>query len=211
MCTALWKELSWCQSKLVDLTLHYVWYLSISILLCSALKDRRFPPMKSDEIPKLQCTVSFLHSFQTAGSWDDWRVGTHGIIADFQGMSRCPKHVLKKVIGRNDRPGLTFYLFHIVFLWHFCKTAWTLLDRFPKAAWLLAAVSPELYWWLLSFAQVLSWSLCVSTTWCLCVATAHWAYAICIDSMIVIVRCLLSHSGASRPISAGPLTELSIR
>lgn len=33
----------------------------------------------------LECTVSLLHNFEEAERWDKWIVGTHGIIANFQG------------------------------------------------------------------------------------------------------------------------------
>jgi uncharacterized protein (TIGR00296 family) len=51
--------------------------------LTSALRDRRFPPVALAELPYLHCTVSLLHSFEAGAGWDDWEVGTHGIIINF--------------------------------------------------------------------------------------------------------------------------------
>jgi uncharacterized protein (TIGR00296 family) len=54
-----------------------------SLLLYSALKDRRFDPITLSELPQLRCTVSLLHSFEPGASWDDWEIGTHGITIEF--------------------------------------------------------------------------------------------------------------------------------
>lgn len=35
------------------------------------------------QISRLECTVSILKNFEKADSWQDWAVGTHGIIIDF--------------------------------------------------------------------------------------------------------------------------------
>lgn len=50
----------------------------------SALRDRRFPPVEKRELPHLQCSVSLLHSFERAAAWDDWTVGKHGLIIEFE-------------------------------------------------------------------------------------------------------------------------------
>lgn len=51
---------------------------------CSAaFKDGRFAPIRKDEMPNLTCTVSLLHSFDTAEHSYDWEVGVHGVIVDF--------------------------------------------------------------------------------------------------------------------------------
>lgn len=52
---------------------------------CSAaFKDGRFAPIRREEVPNLTCTVSLLHSFETAeGGSFDWEVGRHGVIVDF--------------------------------------------------------------------------------------------------------------------------------
>ena len=49
----------------------------------SALQDKRFPPIAKDELSSLSCTVSFLHTFEKAIHWQDWEVGTHGLIIEF--------------------------------------------------------------------------------------------------------------------------------
>lgn len=51
--------------------------------LKSALKDRRFSPIRAEELPKLECTVSILTNYETADDYLDWEVGKHGIIIDF--------------------------------------------------------------------------------------------------------------------------------
>jgi uncharacterized protein (TIGR00296 family) len=51
--------------------------------LTSALHDRRFSPIDASELPYLSCTVSLLHSFQEGLGWEEWEVGTHGIIIEF--------------------------------------------------------------------------------------------------------------------------------
>ncbi|KAJ4868795.1 Uncharacterized protein Rs2_49660 [Raphanus sativus] len=51
--------------------------------LTSALRDRRFPPIQSKELPFLQCTVSVLTDYETAEDYLDWEVGKHGIIIEF--------------------------------------------------------------------------------------------------------------------------------
>jgi uncharacterized protein (TIGR00296 family) len=51
--------------------------------LTAALGDRRFTPVALAELPSLRCTVSLLHSFEQAGSWDDWQLGIHGIVISF--------------------------------------------------------------------------------------------------------------------------------
>ena len=49
----------------------------------AAFEDRRFSPVKQNELADLKCTVSLLHSFEKAQSWDDWEIGTHGIQIEF--------------------------------------------------------------------------------------------------------------------------------
>ncbi len=52
-------------------------------LCCSALRDKRFPPIAENELSQLSCTVSFLHTFEKAAGWQDWEIGTHGLIIEF--------------------------------------------------------------------------------------------------------------------------------
>lgn len=51
-------------------------YLHIHIFefICSALRDRRFPPIQAKELPTLQCTVSILTNYETAANYLDWEV-----------------------------------------------------------------------------------------------------------------------------------------
>mmetsp|Transcript_12791 Transcript_12791/g.27680 ORF Transcript_12791/g.27680 Transcript_12791/m.27680 type:complete len:214 (-) Transcript_12791:761-1402(-) len=51
--------------------------------LTSALRDSRFSPIRLKEIPTLECTVSLLSCFEPGRSWEDWEVGTHGLIIEF--------------------------------------------------------------------------------------------------------------------------------
>lgn len=50
---------------------------------CSALGDRRFPPIEQSEVPALKCTVSLLRCFERASNWLDWTIGQHGLIIEF--------------------------------------------------------------------------------------------------------------------------------
>lgn len=51
--------------------------------LISALQDRRFSPMTSEEVPYLHCGVSLLVNFEDATDYLDWTVGLHGIWIEF--------------------------------------------------------------------------------------------------------------------------------
>jgi AMMECR1 domain-containing protein len=46
-------------------------------LSCSALRDRRFPPIEARELPLLECTVSILTNYETANDYLDWEVCTN--------------------------------------------------------------------------------------------------------------------------------------
>ena len=52
--------------------------------LISAFKDSRFPPIKSEEVNLLKCSVSLLHSFEEAKNAYDWEVGKHGMQIEFK-------------------------------------------------------------------------------------------------------------------------------
>ncbi|QDZ20700.1 hypothetical protein A3770_04p32180 [Chloropicon primus] len=52
--------------------------------LISALQDRRFNPIAARELEYLDCTVSLLTNFEKGLQWDDWEVGTHGMIIEFE-------------------------------------------------------------------------------------------------------------------------------
>mmetsp|Transcript_15059 Transcript_15059/g.42850 ORF Transcript_15059/g.42850 Transcript_15059/m.42850 type:complete len:216 (-) Transcript_15059:184-831(-) len=55
--------------------------------LTSALRDRRFSPIREQELAHLECTVSLLTAFEDLQHWQDWQVGRHGLIIDFT----CPQ------------------------------------------------------------------------------------------------------------------------
>ncbi|KAK0525964.1 hypothetical protein OC835_005441 [Tilletia horrida] len=47
--------------------------------LTSALHDTRFNPIRTDELPRLECGVSLLTEFEECEDHLDWEIGTHGI------------------------------------------------------------------------------------------------------------------------------------
>jgi len=49
----------------------------------SAFRDSRFPPIRADELPALQCGVSLLTNFTPGADYLDWEVGRHGIWIEF--------------------------------------------------------------------------------------------------------------------------------
>eukprot|EP00439_Symbiodinium_sp_Y106_P075281 s1179_g14.t2 len=49
----------------------------------SSMKDRRFPPVKLDEVPALTCRISILHKFEPCAHAFDWQVGVHGVLLNF--------------------------------------------------------------------------------------------------------------------------------
>lgn len=56
----------------------------LSVIFCSALRDRRFPPIQAKELPSLECTVSILTDYETANHYLDWEVSTYSLF-DFCG------------------------------------------------------------------------------------------------------------------------------
>mmetsp|Transcript_62773 Transcript_62773/g.187150 ORF Transcript_62773/g.187150 Transcript_62773/m.187150 type:complete len:279 (+) Transcript_62773:137-973(+) len=52
--------------------------------LKSSLEDRRFPPVKLDEVPWLTCKLSILHRFEACSHVHDWQIGLHGVLIRFQ-------------------------------------------------------------------------------------------------------------------------------
>ncbi|CAK9004311.1 unnamed protein product [Durusdinium trenchii] len=49
----------------------------------SSMKDRRFPPVRLDEVPSLTCRISILHQFEPCAHAFDWQVGVHGVLLNF--------------------------------------------------------------------------------------------------------------------------------
>jgi AMME syndrome candidate gene 1 protein len=68
-----------CIGCLSPLPLHKIGEYAIT----SAMRDRRFNPVEQDEISRLRCSVSLLTDYEYNKQWNDWVVGTHGIIIDF--------------------------------------------------------------------------------------------------------------------------------
>ncbi|GBE61597.1 DUF51 family protein [Babesia ovata] len=54
----------------------------------SAFEDTRFPPISGDELPRLLCGVSLLHSYEDAAGPYDWEIGKHGVIVKFDHNDR---------------------------------------------------------------------------------------------------------------------------
>ena len=52
--------------------------------LISSLRDRRFNPISTEELPRLSVTVSLLTHYEDAKDVYDWEVGVHGIILNFR-------------------------------------------------------------------------------------------------------------------------------
>ncbi|KAJ1965030.1 hypothetical protein GGI12_001052 [Dipsacomyces acuminosporus] len=52
--------------------------------LTSALRDTRFRPITSRELPLLACAVSLLTDFEEAEDYLDWDIGTHGVWIEFR-------------------------------------------------------------------------------------------------------------------------------
>jgi len=53
--------------------------------ILSGLHDKRFQKVTIDEMMTLKCSISLLHSFTKAKTWDDWNIGTNGITINFVG------------------------------------------------------------------------------------------------------------------------------
>ncbi|CDH52640.1 amme syndrome candidate gene 1 partial [Lichtheimia corymbifera JMRC:FSU:9682] len=51
--------------------------------LTSALHDRRFNPIRLQEVPLLSCGVSLLTDFEEGDDYLDWEIGKHGIWIEF--------------------------------------------------------------------------------------------------------------------------------
>ena len=49
----------------------------------SAFNDNRFQPVKWEEVPRLECTVSLLTNFEYGKDHLDWEIGIHGIQIEF--------------------------------------------------------------------------------------------------------------------------------
>lgn len=51
--------------------------------LRSSLQDKRFPPVRLDEVPLLTCKLSILYQFEQCAHIHDWQVGLHGVLINF--------------------------------------------------------------------------------------------------------------------------------
>lgn len=56
--------------------------------IMSAFKDKRFPPIRIEELEDISCGVSLLINFQETSDIYDWEVGKNGIIIDFEHQGR---------------------------------------------------------------------------------------------------------------------------
>jgi uncharacterized protein (TIGR00296 family) len=59
----------------------------------AGVQDTRFDPISLSELPKLTCGVSLLVNFVPGKAWDDWDVGTHGIVLRFESRGESFKAV----------------------------------------------------------------------------------------------------------------------
>ncbi|GET91394.1 hypothetical protein, conserved [Leishmania tarentolae] len=57
------------------------------LALAAAFQDSRFPKVREEELPTLRCCFSLLHTFEPCSAWNDWEIGKHGLIADYDGYS----------------------------------------------------------------------------------------------------------------------------
>ena len=66
--------------------------------LTAALRDRRFQPVRREELPQLRVSVSLLTDYEKCEPWEwsDWDIDTHGILISFTcgstgqvGLSTC--------------------------------------------------------------------------------------------------------------------------
>ena len=58
-----------------------------SYAITSAMNDRRFKPMKKEEVESLECEVSLLHTFEQCRDPLDWEIGKHGTTFNLDGYS----------------------------------------------------------------------------------------------------------------------------
>lgn len=61
----------------------------------AAFKDRRFSPISSAELPRLQCGVSLLTGFEECDDYLDWEIGTHGIYIHLPNPAVAPLPLLQ--------------------------------------------------------------------------------------------------------------------
>lgn len=47
---------------------------NVVAVMCSALRDERFPPIQAKELPFLQVTVSLLTDYEVVDHYLDWEV-----------------------------------------------------------------------------------------------------------------------------------------
>lgn len=52
-------------------------------VLRSSMQDKRFPPVRLEEVPSLTCRLSILHQFEHCLDVYDWQVGVHGVLINF--------------------------------------------------------------------------------------------------------------------------------
>ncbi|KAG5470033.1 hypothetical protein LSCM4_02724 [Leishmania orientalis] len=57
------------------------------LAIAAAFQDSRFPKVKGEELPTLRCCFSLLHTFEPCSAWNDWEIGKHGLIAEYDGYS----------------------------------------------------------------------------------------------------------------------------
>ena len=79
---------------------------ALAELACSAaLRDQRFPPVSSREVPRLRAGVSLLIGHEVAADCLDWDVGVHGIAIAFQGPDEEEERGREAAEGSDDGGG----------------------------------------------------------------------------------------------------------
>lgn len=64
----------WDVSFVQSVYYHEISGMKLFLSFCSALRDRRFPPIQAKEIPYLECTVSVLADYESGLHYLDWEV-----------------------------------------------------------------------------------------------------------------------------------------
>jgi uncharacterized protein (TIGR00296 family) len=68
----------------------------------AALEDSRFEPVSTAEFPQLTCGVSLLINFEGGLVWDNWEIGTHGIVIRFNISGRSYKAIFLPEVAKEQ-------------------------------------------------------------------------------------------------------------
>ncbi|KAG5470459.1 hypothetical protein LSCM1_01703 [Leishmania martiniquensis] len=76
------------------------------LAIAAAFQDSRFPKVRGEELPTLRCCFSLLHTFEQCSAWNDWEIGKHGLVADYDGYSATYLPSVAEEQGWNHRETL---------------------------------------------------------------------------------------------------------